>query len=205
MLSNQLRVLSVNKENEIYFLERLYFSATNYFIFIAKVDFQNPWLSRGNGLPERVWRVWGLIRLKKKKKKSHHMPSLQSVLNQIWLDWGGTVAFPQAVIAILCTLNQVHFEWPKMKEHNQNSHKSVSTDFLFHWNFEGYYWKHYFECSVFKSQLFFIPFRSRICTCIKIEEWVFSLQLAYFSPFTPSCPSTSCVLASMFDIFVFIY
>lgn len=144
----------MNKENEIYFLERLYFSATNYFIFIAKVDFQNPWLSRGNGLPERVWRVWGLIRLKKKKKKRHHMPSLQSVLNQIWLDWGGTVAFPQAVIAILCTLNQVHFEWPKMKEHNQNSHKSVSTDFLFHWNFEGYYWKHYFECSVFKSQLF---------------------------------------------------
>lgn len=27
------------KHNEIYFLERLYFSATDYFIFIAKVDF----------------------------------------------------------------------------------------------------------------------------------------------------------------------
>lgn len=30
------------KKKEIYFLERLYFSATNYFIFIAKLDFESP-------------------------------------------------------------------------------------------------------------------------------------------------------------------
>lgn len=44
------------QRNEIYFVERLYFSATNYFIFIVKLDFQSPWLSRGNELPERMWR-----------------------------------------------------------------------------------------------------------------------------------------------------
>lgn len=30
------------KKNDIYFLERLYFSATNYFIFIAKLNFVSP-------------------------------------------------------------------------------------------------------------------------------------------------------------------
>lgn len=59
-----------------------------------------------------------------------------------------------------------------------SSHLPISTDFLDCRHLEGYYWKHYFECSVFKSP-FFLSLLEVEFTHIKIEgcffyNWLFS-------------------------------
>lgn len=111
-VSNQLRVLLVNKEKWNLLL-RLYFSATNYFIFIAKPDLPIPLLSRkinslrGCGDLGINWTF---------KKLSPHAFTPVFLVNSIWLRSGGTVAFPDAIV-ILCVLNPVRSEWHGLKEH----------------------------------------------------------------------------------------
>lgn len=63
-------------ESEV-FLQRLYFSATNYFIFIAKLSLPKPLIIQGILPPREDMEIWGV-------GIHYHTPSVQT-------DFSGTV------------------------------------------------------------------------------------------------------------------
>lgn len=70
------QLMSSVSESEV-FLQRLYFSATNYFIFIAKLNLPKPFIIQGILPPREDMEIWGV-------GIHYHTPSVQT-------DFSGTV------------------------------------------------------------------------------------------------------------------